>query len=638
MEKSQTKGSAGIWKKLFYAAVFLYAVFLVVITVQAGSKFCGEAASYTLTTVSLAHDGNGIISEDEIALAQQWFPQYAEIYVNFQGSHYTTPQGVVPWYFPTYPAACLPMLGLLGLLKLPLHYAFCLTNLVCVLLVLAAVTFEQKLRLPQRAALALALGVHPIIFYISWSSAEVFQFACIAIASLWWATGRKHRAALLIAVAGTTNPCILAIGLAMIGEYLLSGWKTTSGRVGQRVGQFVGNWKKIILYGCCYLPGLVPFAYNYSICGAINLTASYSGEWIPLNDGTIFRHLWAYFTDWNFGILPYMPVLLVIWLVFLVLAVIRRCGRYLWMSAGLVATMFAYSLMANINCGMDGIARYNAWSTALMVVAIGTQYPALLRGIQARRVFAGALACSSLYTGGVIAAYGGIGAPKSSYVAPTAITQELLQYIPELYTPLESTLRDRSNLDIWIPCDGFQDVNLNLRKLYLDQSQVSQLLAVVSSNNPEDISWLKERLAQVGEQKEVVTVPAKYHIYLAKWTLTPRNGYMYVVNGNVKDDVLTTEPIAGYPFLGEPQTWMPGRYTVTLNASCIEMPADAPAQLQVGVKGEEGYQVIAYTPLQPDGSARIELEITEKTEGVSCRVYQNENTVLKIASIDVERN
>ena len=83
---------------------------------------------------------------------------------------------------------------------------------------------------------------------------------------------------------------------------------------------------------------------------------------------------------------------------------------------------------------------------------------------------------------------------------------------------------------------------------------------------------------------------------------------------------------------------MPGKYTVTLNASCVEMPVDTPAQLQVGVKAEEGYQVIAYTPLESDGSAQIQLEITEKTERVSCRVYQNENTVLKIASIDVERN
>lgn len=637
MKNTQT--NMQVWKqRLFYVVVILYAVFLTVATVKTGSKFCGEAASYMLTTVSLANDGNAIVSQEEIELAQKWFPQYAENYEGFQGSHYTTSQGIVPWYFATYPAACLPMLGLLALLELPLHYAFCLTNLVCMLLMLAVAAFEPRLKLSQRMALCLMLGVHPAIFYINWSSAEVFQFACIAIAAIWWAAGRKHLAALLIAVAGTTNPCILAIGLAMIGEYLVSVWKETTGRAGQRVKQFVARWKEIILYGCCYLPGLVPFAYNYSICGAINLTASYGQEWIPLDDGTIFRHLWAYFTDWNFGILPYMPILLIVWVVLLVLAVAKRCTRYLWMSAGFLGAMLGYSFMANINCGMDGIARYNAWSTALMTVAVCTQWKDLMQGILPKRILAGALACSAVYTGGVIVAYGGIGAPNGNYLRPTPIAQELLQYIPQLYTPLESTLHGRSNTPIWIPCEGFLDSNLDLRKLYMDQSQAEALMSVVGSQDPEDMVWLNERLSELGEEKEVVTIPANRHIYLAKWSLSPQNGYLYVVNGKVEDGILVTEPVSGYPFLGETEPWMPGTYTVTLNASCVEMPQDMPAQLQVGIKTEDGYQILAYTSLQADGTAQITLELTEKAENVSCRVYQNEGTVLKIESIDIVRN
>ena len=77
---------------------------------------------------------------------------------------------------------------------------------------------------------------------------------------------------------------------------------------------------------------------------------------------------------------------------------------------------------------------------------------------------------------------------------------------------------------------------------------------------------------------------------------------------------------------------------VTLNASCVEMPQDMPAQLQVGIKTEDGYQILAYTSLQADGTAQITLELTEKAENVSCRVYQNEGTVLKIESIDIVRN
>ena len=52
----------------------VYLVFLFVGCVQTGTFFIGEAASYSLTTVSLAHDGNGFVSGEELALAREWDP------------------------------------------------------------------------------------------------------------------------------------------------------------------------------------------------------------------------------------------------------------------------------------------------------------------------------------------------------------------------------------------------------------------------------------------------------------------------------------------------------------------------------------------------------------------------------------
>lgn len=638
MQKKTCLFGKNLWEKLLLAVVVIYAVFLAGITVQTGSKFIGEAASYTLTTVSLVNDGNAIISQDDIAKAKEFFPEWAERYDEFKGSSYTTEQGVVPWYFATYPAVCIPAFVILKLAGATLESAFCLTNLACFLLVLAAAALEPRLRGGQRALLCLVLGIHPAIFYLSWPSAEVFQFACIAVASIWWAAGRKHPAALLIAIGGTTNPCILAIGLAMIGEYLVSIWKTTAGQLRQRAVQFIGQWKQIILYGCCYLPGLVPFAYNYSICGAINLTASHSEEWIPLNDGTLLRHLLAYFLDWNFGILPYMPLLLIVWIALVIPAVIRRRWRYLWMSGGLLATMLGYSLMANINCGMDGIARYNAWVTALMAVAVGTQAADILQNIRTRRILAGALACSAVYTGGVIAAYGGIGAPNTIHVKPTPIALKVLKYCPELYWPLDTTIEERSNLPSLLPGSGFQDENQYLRKLYINQAEGQILVDMAGAQSPDDLAWLQEQISVLGEEREIIAIPSGRHIYMARWSLSVENGYLYIVSGQVENNILVTAPGAGYPFLGEAQTLMPGSYTVTLNASCREMPAEAPAQLQVGIKGEDGYQVIAYSPLAADGTATVQFALTEKTENVSCRVYQNDGTILEITGVDVQRS
>ena len=110
MEK-RTKGTnkrVSVGFVVLCIAVAIYAVILTRETVRVGSVFNGEAASYTLTTVSLANDGNAIVSEDDLAKAREWMPTWADHYITFGGSGYTTDQGTVPWYFPTYPAACLP--------------------------------------------------------------------------------------------------------------------------------------------------------------------------------------------------------------------------------------------------------------------------------------------------------------------------------------------------------------------------------------------------------------------------------------------------------------------------------------------------------------------------------------------------
>lgn len=617
-------------------AVAVYAVFLTWCTVRTGSTFSGEAASYTLTTVSLVNDGNAIVSTQDLAAARRWLPEWAEFYQEFGGSHYTTSQGTVPWYFPTYPAACLPLFELLGLLGQPREYAFCLTNLVCFLAVLAAVLADRRLSLGQKAPLCLLLGIHPAIFYLCWPSAEVFQFALIALSALCWVTGRRHRAALLIAVAGTTNPCILAIGLAMIGEYLVGLWRQGQGRPLARLKGTFARWREVLLYACCFLPGLVPFAYNYSICSAINLTASYSSEWIPLNDLTLLKHLWAYFTDWNFGMLPYMPILLAIWIILLVVAVVRHCGRYLWMSAGFLATLLGVSLMSNINHGMSGISRYLAWATALMAVAVCAQGPVLLRGVRSRRILAGALACSAVYTGGVIAWYGGIDAPNTNYLSPTPITLKLLEHFPGLYQPLPVVLTNRSNTGIWLP-DGWMDDDQNIRKLYLDASQADMVRQAVGSNTPDDLFWLEEQLAGLGPDKQILTIPANRHIYLAHWDCSVANGYLFISSGEVSDGVLTTSPDAGYPLWTEEATFVPGSYQAVLDADCVEMPADAPAQLQATANGPDGLQILASVPLEADGSATLTLPLPVKTGQVSFRIYQNAGTVLQVRAIAMTR-
>ena len=79
-----------LWAEI--ALGLLLAAFLILLgarCARSGTFFIGEAASYSLTTVSLVNDGNGFISGQEIELARAWFPDWTDWYEGFRGSGYT---------------------------------------------------------------------------------------------------------------------------------------------------------------------------------------------------------------------------------------------------------------------------------------------------------------------------------------------------------------------------------------------------------------------------------------------------------------------------------------------------------------------------------------------------------------------
>lgn len=622
------------------AAVLLLGFLAVLLAacLRTGTFFIGEAASYSLTTVSLAHDGNGFVSSEELTLAQTWFPDWAANYTTFAGSGYTLANGdVVPWYFPTYSAFCVPMLWLLRLLGQPLYSTFCLTNFVLYAAVLLLVFSDRRrLTLPQRVLMTLLLGINPILFYLEWASAETFLFAFVALACWCWVTGRRHRAALYIALAGTMNPCSLALGLVMIAEYL--GGILIHAPKGARLRGALSQWRAILLYGCCYLPCLVPFAYNYTICGSINLTASHSNEIADFWDGTVLRQLAAYFLDLNFGMLPYFGPLLIAAVLLLVPAIRRRICRYPLMLLAMTAMMFGCSFMANINCGMAGIARYNAWSAAAMCTAVGFYLPCLLH----RRIFRvlGALwaAVCCLYTGGVISWYGGLETTQNvSYLYATPITELVVARWPGLYNPLHSTFRERANTSPGSAFDYYRDDNLHLRKLLASSSHRDLILDSVAAQDPEDLAWLEEQLAALGENERYINIPSQYNLYIKTRTLVAGCNELSV--SGVYDSTgpfVQTLPDPGYAMTGPGDDLGAGHYTVTLY---YEADDSCQAQFQITHGYQDGMELLAYCPIDPAaGEITLSLEVPAPLEDVDYRIYQEAGSTLRFYSLQVSRD
>lgn len=625
--------------EIFFGVVLaVYLVFLLVRCLQTGTFFIGEAASYSLTTVSLAHDGNGFVSQHDLAAAQAWFPDWAAHYQNFSGSGYVLANGdTVPWYFPTYSACCVPFVWLLRLLGQPLYGAFCLTNFVLYALVLILVfTDRARLSLPQRVGMTLLLGINPVVFYFEWASAETFLFAFVALACWCWVTGRRHRAALCISLAGTMNPCALALGLVMIAEYLADLFRQAPPE--RRLAGVLHRWKGILLYACCYLPGLVPFAYNYAICGSINLTASHSNEIASFSDGTVLRQLMAYFGDLNFGLLPYFGPLLVVAVLLLVPAVKRHIWRYALLLLAMTAMLFGCSFMANINCGMAGIARYNVWSAAAMSVAVGAYLLVLLRRRSLRILGAAAGAVCCLYSGAVILWYGGLDTTQNvSYLYATPITELVVSRWPALYHPLHSTFIARSNASPGSPFNYYRDDNLHLRKLLASEADRDAILAAVDAQNPDDLAWLAARLQTLGEQPQYVDIPTGRNLYIRTRTMVAGCNDLSV-DGTYDSAgaFVQTSPDPGYAMTGPGEDLGAGHYTVTLTYAA---EPGCQAQFQITRGTQDELEILAYAPIDPSaGTVTLALEVPAPLEQVDYRIYQEAGSTLRFYNVQVTRD
>lgn len=625
--------------EIFCAVLLLaFLVRLLFACLHTGTFFIGEAASYSLTSVSLAHDGNGFVSSGELALAQTWFPDWASQYESFAGSGYALANGdVVPWYFPTYSACCVPMLWLLRLLGRPMSGAFCLTNFVLYALLLVLVfTDRRRMTLPQRILMTLLLGINPILFYLEWASAETFLYTFVALACWCWVTGRRHRAALCIALAGTMNPCALALGLVMIAEYL--GGLLIQAPKGAQLRSVFAQWRSVILYGCCYLPGLVPFAYNYAICGSINLTASHSNEIADFGDGTVLRQLLAYFLDLNFGLLPYFGPLLLVALLLVVPAVRQRIPRYPLMLLAMTAMLFGCSFMANINCGMAGIARYNVWSAAALCTAVGYYLPHLLHRRALRTLGALSAAACYLYTGLVIAWYGGLETTQNvSYLYATPITELVVARWPALYHPLQSTFAARSNASPGSSFEYYRDDNLHLRKLLADASNREMILESVAAQDPQDLAWLEEQLQSLGETARYIDIPLQRQLYIKTRTLVAGCNELSV--DGVYDSAgafVQTSSEGGFSMTGPGDDLGAGHYTVTLY---YEAGDTCQAQFQITRGYRDEMELLAYCPIDPSaGEVSLSLEVPTPLEDVDYRIYQEPGSSLRFYAVQIQRD
>lgn len=488
------------FKRLTTVYIWLYTCVFLLVLLSSPVNPIGECDDYALAAVSIMNDGTFGVSGEDIALYRELFAEWKDYPVALSG-RFTRGGEELTFYFPTYSMACMPLLLLFRGLSFRLVYAFPLTNLISWSAMLWVVSRCLHLDERKKFLLILLLSSGTVCPYFSWPSAEVFIAALLGCSLVFWCNGNYKRAAVFLALAGTMNPAVLATGLVMIAEFLYLAYRKIK-KQGRNVSAVGNELLQTVSFGSCFLLGLVPFAYNYYHTGFINLTASYASF---LNSETsVFARFCAYLFDLNFGILPYYPVILVLAFVMAVMVVIRKCPRFLTLLAAWVATVWAYSYMTHINCGMSGIARYSVWAVLILIFAVAVYWE---RCFDRKKVLFILLALSCAYQGVAVSS-----ASSAAYTEMVPLAKRILSYCPALYNPLPSTFNSRV-----IHLDGgysyetpivYWDSTDSLRKVLASEKDAEKLLHSVSGSE-EDMRWFTKAVEELGEKASYISVPRR---------------------------------------------------------------------------------------------------------------------------------
>ncbi len=435
------------FKKMILLFLCIWFIFVGMKTIKWTPVPMGESDDYILTTISLQNRMELVIREEDIKRAVDDFPEFSE-YLEYcydmgeQSDIIDEYGGRVPWYFGTYSAAVIPMKLVFSLLEIPQIYAYAVTNFILYFIALLMAGFILKRKSFERLFLILLLGINPALFYIVWQSAEVFIFTFVSVSLVFWMNKNYKLSALFVSIAGSLNSTIMIYGAILIIDYFIE--LIYDKQDVSTIKYIFNNWGKIICFGLCFIPCLIPFVYYKMNYGIWNLQVSYGFAMGGGND--YFQRVAAYLFDWNYGVLPYFPILFLLFIAGSFYILHRKRWRKILFVIAFLGVVFAFSIMWHINCGMSGIARYTVWTLPIMLFGSLEIFKEICIVCKSRMLLKAcymSLFISIVYEAVLVSQYGIMFANKTKDNDLTPIAKIIIEECPQLYWSIPSTFITR---------------------------------------------------------------------------------------------------------------------------------------------------------------------------------------------------
>ena len=384
----------------------------------------GDAPEYLLMTESLARHGSPDLRQEDLEAVTLGFLRHR---VEFP------PHGALVGYYPAedgrrysyhfwgYSALCLPARYALAAAGVDELKALQVTNALLMGLALICVAWAAPFAEPQKLLLAGLLVSSPAVWFVLWPHPEVLSFSCVTMALVLMLRRRFWAAVLLAAVAALQS---LQLGLLVVFLWVKGAARLRLRWRGGLLLRARFGWRESLTLAVPALVLVVHPLFYYWHFGTFSIVALEATSVAKLSPTRALDLLF----DLNLGLLPYIPVALLAYLVAVGRAFVveRRLTPSVQLFLLLAGVLLANTLQWNFNHGTSGPSRYVVWLTPLIFVTLAAE--------ACSRRWLGVLALAVAVQLGIVWSRGGL-RPRYDYLEHSPVARFVLDRAPWLYHP-----------------------------------------------------------------------------------------------------------------------------------------------------------------------------------------------------------
>jgi len=401
------------------ARLFFYALSIILLgsMLLSPPETQGDGPEYYRMTESLFnHLSPDWQPKDEAAMQNLLSKFHPDYYYGDFGYYQAKDGRSYCWHFWAYPFINLPVKFILHAFRFNEFKTFQVTNGILLLLALYFVLFVSMFTEAQRLLFAFFTIFSPALWYLRWPHPEIFSYSFVIISLIFMHRKKWALAILSAAIASTQNqPLIFLVAYLWVRGVLE-----------------LKSFKSVFILSLSALPAATHNIFYYLKFGVPSLLVAKSTD---IGSLSFLKGLEILF-DLNIGMLPYIPVILFLFLgiVFRDAFLKRKVNVHIQLFLVMVIMILSCTINPNWNNGSVGPSRYVIWMLPFLFYVIVTDIgPEFLLG--AKRTFKTGVVWIAIISQCVMVLYGGITASSMSWLKLSPISRVVLDRFPALYNP-----------------------------------------------------------------------------------------------------------------------------------------------------------------------------------------------------------